>query len=233
MRYFVRHTWPEWDSKLNILSMAVAGRIGGEYWRPGVTGGVVVQVADGMCDVPPGCTPFAAIMHDPVPCAYAPKPILRIGLGDVPGCTINLSSYPLREKDMHRLPVSVKFDAVVGGSCPSVGECEDAIERAGLSGSRVAVAIPGNPGVAAEVAASLEAGGNEVTLVDDPRLPVLSVLYRTCPTVVHLGHCRRGYLHSLAMYHASVPGRRLVERVAGQERFEVATVADLTRFLVG
>lgn len=233
MRYFVKHSWPEWDSKRNILSMAVSGIIGGEYWTPYVTGGAVVQAADGECDMPAGCIPFAAIYHDALEYSICPKPLLRIGLGEVPGCTVNLRSYPLRRKDLHRLPVSARFDAVFGGKAADFASCEEAIERAGVRGRRVAVAIPGNPAVAEEVSNRLRAEGNDVTLLEDPQLPILSVLYRSCPTVVHLGHCRRGYLHSLAMYHASAEGRTLVERVPGLDRFEPAGVDELIQFLRG
>jgi hypothetical protein len=95
------------------------------------------------------------------------------------------------------------------------------------------VAIPGNPWIAEKVSNRLKEEGNDVTVIENPQLPILSVLYRSCPTVVHLGHCRRGYLHSLAMYHATVPGRTLVERVPGLEKFEPAAIDDLIQFLDG
>ncbi len=233
MRYFVKHFWPEWDSKRNILAMAVAGKIGGEYWYPGVTSGAVVQAADGTCDVPAGCIPFAAIYHDSLEYNIIPRPLLRIGLGDIPGCTVKLNSYPLREKDLHRLPVSAKYDAVFGGKAEDYASCEEATERANVKGRRVAVAIPENPSVAEKVSNRLKENGNEVAIIADPQLPILSVLYRSCPTVVHLGHCRRGYLHSLAMYHATAPGRTLVERVPGLLKFVPASIDDLIQFLNG
>lgn len=233
MRYFVKDFREEWDSKLNILSMAVAGRIGGEYWQPGVTAGSVVQAADGKCAIPSGCMPFAAIYHDSHEYSITPKPILRIGLGDIPGCTVKLNSYPLRKKDLHRLPISAKYDAVFGGKAEDYASCEEAIERANVNGLRVAVAIPENASVAEKVSNRLEENGNEVTIIADPQLPILSVLYRSCPTVVHLGHCRRGYLHSLAMYHATAPGRILVERVPGLLKFVPAGIDDLIQFLNG
>ena len=234
MRYFVKHFWPEWDSKRDILAMAVAGKTGGEYWTPYSNGGAVVQAADGECEVPSGCLPSVCIYHDALEYDIVPRPLFRIGLGeDIPGCNVNLRSYPLRECDRYRLPASAKFDAVVGGQCGYFESCEEAIERAGLRGRRVAVAIPGNPAVAEEVSNRLREDGNEVTVVEGPQLPVISVLYRSCPAVVHLGHCRRGYLHSLAMYHASVPGRTLVERVPGLEKFEPAGIGELIQFLDG
>lgn len=233
MRYFVKDFREEWDSKLNILSMAVAGRIGGEYWQPGVTAGSVVQAADGKCDVPSGCMPFAAIYHDSLEYSLTPKPILRIGLGDIPGCTVKLNSYPLRKKDLHRLPISAKYDAAFGGKAEDYASCEEAIERANVKGLRVAVAIPENASVAEKVSNRLKEAGNDVTVIENPRLPILSVLYRSCPTVVHLGHCRRGYLHSLAMYHATAPGRILVERVPGLLKFVPAGIDDLIQFLNG
>lgn len=233
MRYFVKDFREEWDSKLNILSMAVAGRIGGEYWQPGVTTGSVVQAADGKCAIPSGCMPFAAIYHDSLEYSITPKPILRIGLGDIPGCTVKLNSYPLRKKDLHRLPISAKYDAVFGGKAEDYASCEEAIERANVKGLRVAVAIPGNPWLAEKVSNRLKEEGNDVTVIENPQLPILSVLYRSCSSVVHLGHCRRGYLHSLAMYHATVPGRTLVERVPGLEKFEPAVIDDLIQFLNG
>jgi hypothetical protein len=233
MYRFVIQAWPEWDSKLNMLSMAVAGTAGGTYWFPGASGRAVVQAADGICEVPPGCVPYAAIVHDGMEYRVSPRPILRIGLGEVPGCTANLSSYPLREKDMHRLPESAAFDAVVGGRCPDAGSCEEAVVRAGLSGMRVAVATTGSPGISGRISGMLRDAGNEVAVVEAPQLPTVSALYRTCRTVVHLGDCRRGYLHSLAMYHAGVPGRTLVERVAGLDRFVPAGMAELIQFLGG
>lgn len=233
MRYFVKDFREEWDSKLNILSMAVAGRIGGEYWQPGVTAGSVVQAADGKCAIPSGCMPFAAIYHDSLEYSITPKPILRIGLGDIPGCTVNLRSYPLRHKDFHRLPVSAVFDTVVGGQCTDIDSCEETIERVKFKLGRVAVAIPGNPWLAEKVSNRLKEAGNDVTVIENPQLPILSVLYRSCPTVVHLGHCRRGYLHSLAMYHATAPGRILVERVPGLLKFVPAGIDDLIQFLNG
>lgn len=233
MQYFVKHFWPEWDSKRDMLSMAVAGIMGGEYWYPGAAGRTVVQSADGKCDVPSGCTPSVLIRHDPLDCGTVRGPVLRIGLGDIPGCSVNLRSYPLRKKDLHRLPLSAAFDAVVGGRCPDAESCEEAIERASLTGLRVAVAIPGNPGIAREAAGILERSKNSATVIDDPSLPIISVLYRSCVTVVHLGDCMRGYLHSLAMYHASAPGRRLVERVPGLPGFEPAGIGELVRALGG
>ena len=226
MRYFVKDKRPEWDSKLDILSLAVAGTLGGEYWTKGVTGGAVAQAADGKCEVPAGCNVSCLIVHDPLDYPVKSRVLFRIGLGEVPGCSANLSSYPLRRRDMYRLPLSRHFDAVVGGECAE--GYEEALARAGLSGKRVAVAIAGSE-LSGKVAEILKLD-NEVSLVDTPQLPVVSALYRTCGTVVHLGHCRRGYLHSLAMYHAGVEGRKLVERVPG-EKFVPATVEQMIQIL--
>lgn len=233
MRYFVIQFKQEWDSKKNMLSMAVAGRIGGEYWCPGSPGGAVVQAADGACEMPAGCIPYVAIIHDSLEYKINPSPILKIGLGDVPGCTVNLRSYPLRKKDMFRLPLSARFDAVVGGKAEDFAGCEEAIERSGLRGRKVAVAITESTWVASKVADCLKDAGNDVTVLDDPPLPIVSVLYRSCAHVVHLGHCRKGYLHSLAMYHATVPGRTLTEKYPGLPKFEVATMDELIQFLDG
>ena len=155
--------------------------------------------------------------------------ILRIGLGNIPGCTVNLPGYPLRPEDMCRMPISVRYDAVVGGKCPTGADWKDALSRAGLEGMRVAVAITGTSGYSDGIANELS-GCNEVDTIRFPGLPVLSALYRTCPTIVHLGDCRRGYLHSMAMYHTAVEGRRLVERVPG-ERYTPPSVDDLIQIL--
>lgn len=229
MRCFVRDTRPEWDSKLDIISMAVAGRVGGEYWFPGSTLGCLVQAADGKCVVPPGANVTCAVIHDGLEYAIKERRILRVGLGDIPGCTVNLTGYPLRPEDMCRMPASARYDAVVGGRCPAGADWKEALAEAGLEGKRVAVAIPGNTGISEAVAGELSAD-NEVELLPSPGLPVLSALYRTCPTVVHLGDCRRGYLHSMAMYHTGVGGRRLVERVPG-ERYDPPSVDDLIQIL--
>lgn len=229
MRCFVRDTRPEWDSKLDMLSMAVAGRSGGEYWVPGSTLGCLVQAADGICDIPRGANVTCAVIHDGMDYAIKERRILRIGLGNIPGCTVNLPGYPLRPEDMCRMPVSVRYDAVVGGRCPSAAYWKDAIEAAALEGKRVAVAVPGNPGVSLDIAKALSAN-NEVEVIQFPGLPVLSALYRTCRTIVHLGHCSRGYLHSMAMYHTAVEGRRLVERIPG-ERYTPPSVDDLIQIL--
>lgn len=226
MRYFVKDSRQEWDSKLDILSMAIAGRLGGEYWTAASRGGVVAQAADGKCDIPAGCDVGCIVVHDSLDYPEKSRAMFRIGLGDVPGCSRNLASYPLRGCDRHRLPVSVRFDAVVGGDCEE--GVEETLERAGLSGKRIAVATM-NGRLSGRVAGIL-GKDNEVTEIWCPQLPVVSALYRTCGTVVHLGHCRRGYLHSMAMYHAGVDGRKLVERVP-DEKFVPATVDEMIQII--
>lgn len=229
MRCFVKDQRPEWDSKLDMLSMAVAGSAGGEYWVSGSTLGCLVQAADGACNIPQGANVTCAVIHDNIDYAIKERHILRIGLGNIPGCTVNLPGYPLRPEDMCRMPISVRYDAVVGGKCPTGADWKDALSRAGLEGMRVAVAITGTSGYSDGIANELS-GCNEVDTIRFPGLPVLSALYRTCPTIVHLGDCRRGYLHSMAMYHTAVEGRRLVERVPG-ERYTPPSVDDLIQIL--
>ena len=221
---FVKDIMPEWDSKLDMLSLGIAGALGGAYWVPGTRGvGCVVQAADGYCMVPDECPVRCAIFHDALDYPEKKTALFRIGLGDVPGCTCNLTSYPLRASDMHRMPPSAVFDAVVGGRIRE--SMEDTLERAGLKGKKVAVATRGSAELAGAVAALLR-DSNDVTVISEPSLPGVAALYRTCPTVVHLGDCSRGYLHSLAMYHTGEPGRRLVERVQSGG-FRVATMDEL------
>ena len=226
MRYFVKDGRQEWDSKLDILSMAIAGKLGGEYWTAASCGGVVAQAADGKCEIPPGCDVGCLVVHDSLEYPAKSRVMFRIGLGEVPGCSVNLSSYPLRRCDMHRLPVSARFDAVVGGDCEE--GVEETLGRAGMSGKRIAVATM-NSALSGKVVDIL-GKDNDVTEVWCPQLPVVSALYRTCGTVVHLGHCRRGYLHALAMYHAGVEDRNLVERVPG-EKFVPATVDEMIQII--
>ena len=231
MLYFVKDcARQEWESKMDMLSMYVSGRLGGEYWRPGNIGRTVVHAADGECVVPLGCTPAVAIIHDPLDYIIAPRPLVRIGLGEIPGCTVNLASYPLRDCDMHRLPVSAEFDAVIGGKLGDQEGCLEALERAGRHGKRVAVAVDGDSG---QIDGMLS-GDNELFGVDSRgSLMTVSVLYRSCPTVVHLGDCRRGYLHSLAMYHATADGRRLIEKIPDLPPFVPAKADELIQFFRG
>ena len=224
----------EWESKQDLISMAVAGRLGGAYAEnrvpPGET--LVAQCVDGRCQAPAGCSPAAVIVHDAVECPSARGIPCRIGLSPgIPGCAEVLDGFPLRECDTVRRPASSEFDAVVGGRLPreARGGLGETLAIAGLDGARVVVAMPDCRDSALE-AARLLAGRCTVTVIDSPSLPVLSALYGTCPTVVHLGDCRRGYLHSLAMYHTSVPGRRLVERVPG-ERYVPPTMDALVEIL--
>ena len=215
----------EWNSKQDRLSLAVSAVTGDGYWEPGGNPGVYVQYADGFGTVPAGAVCRAAIVHDGMEYPEAARCMFRIGLGPVPGCTVNLDSYPLGPEDRVRRGISGRFDAVVGGRYPGDG-LDDTLERAAVSGMRVAVAVTGN--VAEEIARKLSAG-NEVTVFGNPDIPLVTALYSTCGTVVHLGDCRRGYLHSYAMYHAGVPGRRLVER-AGGVKFAPATMEEFLKY---
>lgn len=228
MYRFVKDTRREWDSKLDRLSMGIAGRLGGEYWVPGQKGvPCLVQGADGRCAVPAGCPVSVAVFHDGLEYEVKKNAPFRVGLGDIPGCHVNLAGYPLYGSDLCRVGPSVQYDAVVGGACGDGWEA--ALEDASLDGKRVAVAFAGDDGIREGIVAALS-GRNEVDVIDGPVLPVVAALYRTCGTVVHLGHCRRGYLHSLAVYHAGVSGRKLVEGVPG-EKFVPPSLDEMIKIL--
>lgn len=191
---------PEWDSKQDMLSMGIAGYLGGEYYSEGVAGRLVVQCADGVVKTVPNRPAVFAVMHDGLQYGRAAFRTIRIG-EDFP-------SYPLREQDMFRREPTGEFDAVIGGAC---GEWGDTLERAPLDGKRVAVAVPSYIAATRIIA---EIGGRcEAVRIAGADLPVTAALYTACGTVVHLGHCRKGYLHAMAAYHAGAAGRTLVERV--------------------
>jgi hypothetical protein len=134
---------------------------------------------------------------------------------------------------MCRLPISVEFDAVIGGKIPEGAEESvlDALKRANLSGARVAIAVTGQMDGTQVMSYLLAAAGSaRVEILEKPELPEITALYRTCSKVIHLGDCERGYLHSMAMFHAGIEGRTLVERVPGKH-FEPSTMADLIQIL--
>ena len=232
MPCFVKSVRNEWDSKLDMLSMAVSAEIGGEYWRPGTTAPLVAQAADGMLDVPSGVMPMCVIYHDALDYPETGA-VMSVAICPREGVRFVLASYPLRAEDMCRLPVSVEFDAVIGGKVPAGSEVsvEGALTRASLGGKRVAIAVTGamdGDGVKSMLERISPPASVEV--LSSPELPVTAALYRTCATVVHLGDCSRGYLHSMAEFHAGVDGRTLVERVPGP-KFVPSTLPDLMQIL--
>ena len=223
----------EWNSKPAVLSMGLAGILGGHYYSAPGPWKVVVQMADGKEHIPYGVVPgmCVAIVHDGMDYPSLKGVPVRIGLGDVPGCTANLESFPLGKRDLFRRPVSERYDAVIGGKVSAEPEdMGEIIDRAGLAGKRVAVALAAPPDVLGHILVGLGAVRTSVTVFDSLSLPVVTALYSTCPTVVHLGQCTRGYLHSYAMYHTEVEGRRLVERVPG-ERYTPARIEELARIM--
>lgn len=217
-------TRPEWDSKTAMVALYCAAALPGTcYWEPGLSGRGAMQCADGKVLVPPVSPVTLAIVHDGMDYPEA-RGILRvIRLDGGPGRR-SLASFPLSPRDRLKQPRSNRFDAAVGGARPG-DSWEDAVDA--LGPCRVAVAIPGDPVRAGEICGHLKGRGCEVTKFTTPDIPLASALYRTCPTVVHLGDCRRGYLHSLAMLHAD----RLVEGHPG-ERFTPATLEDFKSFLL-
>jgi len=192
---------PEWDSKQDMLSMGIAGYLYGEYYSEGADGRLVVQCADGVAKGVPNRPAMFAVIHDDR--EYAVTAFRKIRLG------VDFPSYPLRERDLVRREPTGEFDVVIGGNCDEWG---DTLKNAGIDGKRVAVAVPSYR----NATRIIEEIGNrcDAVRITGADLPVTAALYSVCPTVIHLGHCRKGYLHSMAMYHAGVPGRTLVEREA-------------------
>jgi hypothetical protein len=223
----------EWNSKQAILSMGIAGHLGGHYYSVPGPWRVVTHLADGRDFTPRGVSPgmCVAIVHDSMEYPGLKRMPVRIGLGDIPGCTENLASFPLAAGDMVRRPVSERYDAVIGGRVDgTLDDIGDIVDRAGLVGKRVAIAVAASPDAVGQISAQLGARLNGVDVIDNPDLPVMTALYSTCPTVVHLGHCARDYLHAYAMYHTEVEGRKLVERVPG-ERYTPSRIEELVRLL--
>lgn len=216
----------EWDSKLDRLSLAVASRFGGEYWTSGKRGSCMVHAIEGTIHVPAGCIPSIIIFHDDM---NYPRYSLakRIGIGNVSGCQYTLDAYPLGVSDMCRRPASMDYDVVVGGRLTE--DPANTLASANLGNLRIAVAVTGDNAIRTSMVEQLLKVAAKVDVFDGVALPTISAFYRTCPTVVHLGDCRRGYLHSLAMYHTSMPGRRLVERIPG-EHFNPPTMEEFLHF---
>ena len=214
----------EWDSKLDMVAMMYAAAVPGTcYWERGMSGKGAMQCADGKVLAPPVSPVTLAIVHDGMDYPEAKGVVRVIRLDGGPGRR-SLASFPLSPRDRLRQPRSRRFDAVVGGARPG-DSWEDAVDSLGTC--RVAVAIPGDPGRANAVCSHLESRGCEVTKFVSPDIPLASALYRTCPAVVHLGDCRRGYLHALAMLHAD----RLIEGHPG-DSFVPATLEDFKSFLL-
>ena len=209
---------PEWDSKQDMLSMGIAGYLGGEYYEDGADGRLVVQCADGVVKAIVNRPAAFAVIHDDLQYVSAAFRTIRIG--------VDFPSYPLRERDLVRREPTGEFDAVIGGNCDEWG---DVLEHAGLDGKRVAVAVPSFRNASRIIE---EIGKRcEAVRIAGADLPATAALYTVCPTVVHLGHCRKGYLHTMAMYHAGVPGRTLVEREA-TGGFPAGKMEDFKNFFV-
>ena len=212
---FARQIIGQECSKANILATAVATyRHDVRYFDENCTEPVIVQCFDGEVQEIPKTWhgPKIAVLHDWNPkyrlLTLIAKEVFCIGGFDHPDFGAkghDISSFPLDTARIADLPTATDYDVVIGGA---LRENSLNVLRSVFDGGKfkkVALVCHTVFAGTAKVFADLEAflvneGAEVVFRRQNMPARVLETLYLSAPALIHLGHCGRGWLHSLAEY---------------------------------
>jgi hypothetical protein len=244
MIQFIRQEIGQECSKTNMFATSVASYLHDtRYFDMSSRAPVVVQCADGNIQKVPGgwYGPRIVVLHDWFPnykpAALLAKHVLCLGGFEHPDFgkkCIDLPSFPLDLDRFVHLPTAMDYDVVIGGALRE--NSLDALRKAFDASRFRKVALvchtvfTGTARVFADLSAFLSHEGAEVVFRRQ-NMParVLETLYLSAPAIIHLGHCGRGWLHSLAEYRRRTGAIDVFcEKEFGNEEFaSVRQVAEI------